>query len=93
MAGNYWRKSIINTVCILIVWFGCSLGCGILFRDWCDANLPPIGNAPFGFWMAQQGSILCFVALLVVYAITAGRLDRVAEDADAAEGNTQQKGE
>ena len=24
-----------------------------------------IGNAPLGFWMAQQGSIICFVLILV----------------------------
>jgi putative solute:sodium symporter small subunit len=40
-----------------------------------DANMPQVGNAPFGFWMAQQGSIICFVILLIVYAILMHRLD------------------
>ena len=52
-----------------------SFGCGILFRDWLDANMIKIGNAPFGFWMAQQGSIICFVLLLIAYNILMNRLD------------------
>jgi putative solute:sodium symporter small subunit len=40
-----------------------------------DANLPSIGNAKFGFWMAQQGSIICFVLLLVLYAFLMNKLD------------------
>ena len=42
---------------LLAVWFSASFGCGILFREWLDANAPQIGNAPFGFWMAQQGAM------------------------------------
>lgn len=60
---------------LLTVWFAVSFGCGILFREWLDANAPQVGNAPFGFWMAQQGSIFCFVLLLVVYAVLMNRLD------------------
>lgn len=37
--------------------------------------MPSIGSVPFGFWMAQQGSIICFVLLLVVYAVCMRRLD------------------
>lgn len=40
-----------------------------------DLNMPKVGNAPFGFWMAQQGSIICFVLLLVAYAVVMYRLD------------------
>jgi putative solute:sodium symporter small subunit len=61
---------------LLAVWFVASFGCGILFRDWLDAHAPQIGTAPFGFWMAQQGSILVFVLLLFVYSYLMSRLDR-----------------
>lgn len=44
-------------------------------RDWLDANFPNVGSAPFGFWMAQQGSIICFVLILIAYAKLMGRLD------------------
>ena len=60
---------------ILGVWFTVSFGCGILWRDWLDANFPTVGNAPFGFWMAQQGSIICFVIILIAYNILMNKLE------------------
>ena len=60
---------------LLSVWFTVSFGCGIIFREWLDTNAPQVGNAPFGFWMAQQGAIICFVLLLLVYAFLMNRLD------------------
>ena len=72
----YWRKSLNVVYLILGIWAFISLGCGILFRDLLDANMPNIGNAPFGFWMAQQGAIIGFLVLLFVYMILMNRLDR-----------------
>lgn len=73
----YWRSSIAIVLGCLAVWFTASFGCGILFREWLDENMPPVGTAPFGFWMAQQGAILCFVVILIAYAVLMNRLDRV----------------
>lgn len=73
-SGGYRRSSLIILFSLLAIWFIVSFGCGILFREQLDAAFS-IGNAPFGFWMAQQGSILCFVLLLIAYAILMGRLD------------------
>ena len=73
---GYWNSSLKIVISIICVWFFVSYGCGILFRDWFDVNFPKIGNAPFGFWMAQQGSIICFVLLLVVYAFLMNKLDK-----------------
>lgn len=73
-------------VFILTSWFLVSLGCGVLFREFLDANLPSIGGAPFGFWMAQQGSIIGFLVLLVVYMVLMNRIDETYgydEGADA----------
>jgi len=61
---------------LLAVWFFVSFGCGILFREWMDENLPPVGTAPFGFWMAQQGAIVCFILILLAYAVSMKWLDR-----------------
>lgn len=72
---KYWKACLKLVLCLLVVWFLVSFVCGILLREWLDANAPSIGNAPFGFWMAQQGSILCFVFLLVTYAFVMNRLD------------------
>jgi len=71
----YWKKNITILSSILLVWFTVSFGCGILFREWLDAHFPHIWNAPFGFWMAQQGSIICFVLLLLTYSFLMNRLD------------------
>jgi len=73
-AARYGRAKLKALFVILAIWFIVSFGCGILFRDQLD-GLFKIGKAPFGFWMAQQGSIICFVVLLVVYAIWMNRLD------------------
>lgn len=72
---TYWKKSLIYLVAILVVWFVVSFGCGILLRDWLDINFPKIGNAPFGFWMSQQGSIICFVLLIIAYSFIMNKLD------------------
>lgn len=72
----HWKSTLKITFSLLGVWFFVSFFCAILFRDWMDSNMPNIGNAPFGFWMAQQGSILCFVGLLIVYALLMNRLDK-----------------
>lgn len=70
------RKSCLRiTLALLAVWFFISFGCSILLRDWLDANLPNVGSAPFGFWMAQQGSIIGFVLILIAYAVLMNRLD------------------
>ena len=67
----YSRASLKILGVLLSIWFFASFGCGILFREWMDEHLPPVGTAPFGFWMAQQGAIiwshcLCCVGLLVM---------------------------
>lgn len=72
---RYWQKNIVLVFALLTIWFTVSLGSGILFRDWLDARFPKVGNAPFGFWMAQQGSIICFIVILVIYKVLMNRLE------------------
>ncbi len=74
-ARAHRRACLRITLALLAVWFFISYGCGILVRDWLDANFPAIGNAPFGFWMAQQGSIIGFIVILITYAALMNRLD------------------
>jgi len=74
ISGSYRKSSLIILFSLLTIWFIVSFGCGILFREQLDASFK-IGNAPFGFWMAQQGSIICFVIILIAYAILMGKLD------------------
>ncbi len=72
-SGGYRKSSLIILFSLLTIWFVVSFGCGILFREWLDQFT--IGTAPLGFWMAQQGSIICFVLILIAYAVLMGRLD------------------
>jgi putative solute:sodium symporter small subunit len=73
LPSTYWKESIKLVLQILSFWFFVSFGCGILFKDFLDQY--SLGGAPLGFWMAQQGSIICFVVLLVVYARWMNKLD------------------
>ncbi len=74
--SRYRKSSLRILFSLLTIWFVVSFGCGILFREQLDAvSALSIGNAPFGFWMAQQGSIICFIFILIVYAFAMNRLD------------------
>lgn len=71
--SSYWKESLSLVTKILLVWFSVSFGAGIIFKDSLDQF--QLGHAPLGFWMAQQGSILCFVFLLIIYARKMNKLD------------------
>ncbi len=73
---TYWKQSLKIIAFLLMIWAFVSFGCGIIFREYLDAEMPSVGGAPFGFWMAQQGSIVVFVLLLFVYNLLMNRLDR-----------------
>ena len=70
---RYWRKNIRIMAVLLLVWAAAGLGCGILFAD--ALNRFRVGGFPLGFWFAQQGSILVFVLLILIYALALNRLD------------------
>lgn len=73
-AEAYWKENLQLMVALLVVWFMCSFGAGILFVDALDSI--HIAGFPLGFWFAQQGSILIFLALICVYAWRMNQLDR-----------------
>lgn len=77
---NYWRQNTTLIRTLLFVWALVSLGFSILLVQ--PLNNIPIGNLPLGFWMAQQGSIFVFVALIFIYAKQMDKLDRQYNVAD-----------
>lgn len=77
---HYWQKNIALIRWLLAVWFLVSLGAGILFVK--PLNAFHLGGLPFGFWMAQQGSIFVFVVLIFIYA---KRMDKIDHDHHADE--------
>jgi len=74
LVDRYWRRNVRLMAGLLAVWAAVSLGCGVLFAD--ALNAWRIGGFPLGFWFAQQGSIIVFVVLILVYALAMTRLDR-----------------
>ena len=72
-ARAYWKSNIKLVLSLLCVWFIVSFGCGILFVDALDTIR--FGGFKLGFWMAQQGSILVFVALIYIYIHYMDKLD------------------
>ncbi len=72
--ARYWRRNVALMAGLLCVWAVVGLGCGVLFAD--ALNQTRLGGFPLGFWFAQQGSIVVFVLLILVYALAMGKLDR-----------------
>ena len=70
----YWRANLRILAILMSIWFVVSFGCGILFVG--PLNQIKLGGFKFGFWMAQQGSIYVFVALIFVYVRQMNKLDR-----------------
>ena len=64
-AQSYWKSNIRIVLALLSVWLFISFGCGILFVDALD-NIR-FGGFKLGFWIAQQGAIFVFVALIYIY--------------------------
>lgn len=71
---RYWRMNVRIMTVLLCVWAFVSLGCGILFAD--VLNQFRLGGVPLGFWFAQQGSIITFVLIILVYALIMNALDK-----------------
>jgi len=72
-AKVYWKKNISIVLSLLAVWFFVSFGMGILLVDLLDDFR--FFGFKLGFWIAQQGSIFCFVILIFVYVYRMNKLD------------------
>jgi len=72
-AHSYWKSNIKLVLSLLSVWFFISFGCAILFVDALDTVR--FAGFKLGFWIAQQGSIFVFVALIFIYIHFMDKLD------------------
>jgi putative solute:sodium symporter small subunit len=73
---TYWKKTIRRSLALLAVWFVAGFVMSILLAE--PLNSIDFGGIPFGFWMAQQGSIFVFIALILIYVLSMQQLDREA---------------
>jgi putative solute:sodium symporter small subunit len=79
---------------LLTVWFFISFVCGILLVDVLDSIR--FGGFKLGFWIAQQGAIFVFVALIYAYIYLMDKLDdkyNLNRDAEEAVGQTSKESE
>jgi len=73
-AMAYWAANKRIIYISLVIWALVSFGFGILLRPMISGI--PVGGTDLGFWFAQQGSILVFIALIFFYAHYMNKLDR-----------------
>jgi putative solute:sodium symporter small subunit len=72
-SSGYWAANIRLVKISLVIWAIVSFGFGILLRPLLSGI--PVGGTDLGFWFAQQGSILVFLALIFFYAWRMNKLD------------------
>ncbi|WP_068089012.1 DUF4212 domain-containing protein [Polycladidibacter stylochi] len=70
----YWSANMRIISISLIIWALVSFGFGILMRPMLSGIA--VGGTDLGFWFAQQGSIIVFLAIIFFYAWYMNRLDR-----------------
>ncbi len=87
--NRFWSSNLKLMLSLLLVWAVAGLGCGILFAD--RLNAYSIGGFPLGFWFAQQGSIIVFVFLILIYCLLMGGLDK-KHQIDLQEDDSQSGG-
>ena len=73
-AAAYWQANLRLILVSLLIWALVSYGFGILLRPLLSGIA--IGGTDLGFWFAQQGSILTFIALIFFYAWRMNKLDK-----------------
>lgn len=77
---EYWSKNLRLMLTLLVIWALVSFGFSILLVE--PLNEFSILGAPLGFWFAQQGSIMTFVVLILVYAL---RMDQIDDEFGVSE--------
>lgn len=89
---RYWKKNLRYLFILLAIWFLSSFVLGILFVDYLDGvkrtangivENPDsmfhgfrLGGFKLGFWIAQQGAIYVFLALIAIYVWLMNKLDK-----------------
>lgn len=73
-SNAYWKANIRIIWICMVIWTVVSYGFGILLRPALSGI--KVGGSDLGFWFAQQGSILVFIALIFGYAVYMNKIDR-----------------
>lgn len=70
----HWRANLRLLAVLLTIWALVSFGGAIFFADYLDRFR--IGGFKLGFWMAHQGAMYVFLALIATYVWRMNYLDR-----------------
>ena len=76
---QYWQKNLRLTGVLMVIWFVVTFVVGYFARD---LNFTFFGW-PFSFWVAAQGALIVYVAIIWFYARYMNQLDQehgVAEE-------------
>lgn len=76
-ANGYWKKTLRLTLWLLALWFSATF-CVVYFaRELDRVNL---FGWPLSFYMAAQGSLLVYLAIVMLYTARMGRADKQFSD-------------
>ena len=70
---EYWRKNLLVTAVLLIIWFIATFVEGWYARE---LNSITFLGFPLGFYMSAQGSLIIYVAIIGFYAWYMEKLDK-----------------
>ena len=70
---EYWRRTLTLTVILLVIWFVVTFVMAYFAVPLADIV---IAGFPVSFYMAAQGSLIIYVAMIWYYARKMGELDR-----------------
>ncbi|MFZ3141506.1 DUF4212 domain-containing protein [Polaromonas sp.] len=68
---RYWRKTLVVTALLLLVWFAATFGVAY-FARFLDFRF---FGWPFSFWMGAQGALMIYCLIVGFYAWYMNRLD------------------
>jgi len=67
-----WRRTRRLSLALLAVWAFAGFGLVYFARDF---NAYEFLGGPLGFWIASQGAVLVFLAIVIVFAVLMNRDD------------------
>ena len=71
--ANYWKKTQRLTLILLSIWFGMTFLMVFFARQLDHIHL---FGWPLSFFMAAQGMMLLYLAIVVIYTLKMGRIDQ-----------------
>ena len=69
---EYWRKNLVITAILMVIWFIATFVEGWYARE---LNSYSFLGFPLGFYMSAQGSLIIYVIIIWVYARYMNKLD------------------